>query len=166
MTVPNKKSWRKRLPDLLWFASVLALLYFLFHPFADFGEDPKEGIQFQRENWESALAAAKLENKAVFLNIYAAWCAPCRRLKAKSFSNQVVGQFYNTSFINVSLYGESERGRQLMKKYRMPGFPSLLFLDGNGNIISRKAGFFAPEELFQMGNEVINTRNRSLSGRR
>jgi len=165
MILPKKNSLKIRLSDVLWLGAVLALLYFLLHPFANFDEDPIDGIQFRRENWESAQASAKQENKVIFLNLYATWCAPCRKLKAKSFSNEEVGQFFNNSFINVSLDGESERGRQLMEKYSMPGFPSLLFLDGNGNIISRKAGYFAPEELLKMGNAVMSTRDGSLPHR-
>lgn len=150
----NQKKLRKAMPDILFAGIVLALAYFLFHPFANFSEDSKQGIQFQRGDWEAAQAAAKEQDKVIFLNLYATWCAPCRKLKVKTFSDEGVGDFFNEAFINVSLDGEGVPGQQLMEKYRMRGFPSLLFIDGNGRVLSRKAGYLSPEELLRLGESI------------
>ncbi|MBW6479654.1 MAG: thioredoxin family protein [Bacteroidales bacterium] len=40
-----------------------------------------EGMVFFTGTWDEALAQAKKENKLIFLDIYASWCAPCKMLK-------------------------------------------------------------------------------------
>ncbi len=84
--------------------------------------DKKEasGIDFYTGSWEEALQQAKMEGKPIFLDISASWCGPCKMLKANTFSNMKVGEYYNTHFINVAVDGEEGEGIQLASKYRTP----------------------------------------------
>ncbi len=49
------------------------------------------GIMFHEGTWAEALELAKSENKPIFLDVYATWCGPCKRLKKNTFSDQEVG---------------------------------------------------------------------------
>ncbi|MGC9354522.1 MAG: thioredoxin family protein, partial [Mariniphaga sp.] len=49
-------------------------------------EKSKTGITFHQGNWKEALETAKKENKPIFLDISASWCAPCKLLKANTFT--------------------------------------------------------------------------------
>src|SRR5436189_3874751 len=88
-----------------------------------------DGIQFYEGSWSSALQKAKTENKPIFLDIYASWCGPCKMLKKKSFTDKQVGNFFNASYVNVSLDGEKGDGKILAEKFRITGYPSLIILD-------------------------------------
>ena len=40
--------------------------------------DEGKGVQFLEISYEQALAKAKAENKRIFIDCYASWCAPCK----------------------------------------------------------------------------------------
>lgn len=150
----------KILPDAILVAITVAILVLWINPLVNFEKDSEKGIQFIRSEWNQALLKAKKEDKLIFLNLYATWCGPCRKLKAKSFSDEQVGAFYNASFINVSLDGEDSPGNRLMEHYQMPGFPSLLFLDGNGNVIGKTAGYYSPRQMIKLGKNILNSHSK------
>ena len=43
---------------------------------------------------------AKSENKIIFLDFYADWCAPCKQMDKEVFQDNRVGEFFNENFIN------------------------------------------------------------------
>ena len=111
----------------------------------------KGGIVFFNGKWKDALAKAKAENKLIFLDIYATWCGPCKKLKAKSFASAKVGTYFNEKFINVTLDGEEGEGIILAEKYRLQAYPTLLFIDGDGNVKKAAVGYYNPNELLSLG---------------
>lgn len=117
-------------------------------------EDPKQGIQFFKGTWKDALQKAKSENKLIFLDIYATWCGPCKRLKSQTFSNAQVGSYFNDRFINVALDGEQSDGLQLVNTYGIKSYPSLLFIDNQGKIVKRTVGFHTSENLLLFAKTV------------
>lgn len=127
------------------------LVYAFTNTKVDFNSDVENGIQFYKGSWEETLRLAKKENKYIFLDIYATWCGPCKKLKKNTFSDESVGRFYNQNFINMSLDGETEVGNNLMQKYKLKSFPSLLFIDGNGQIVHQTSGYHNPNQLLEVG---------------
>ncbi len=122
---------------------------------ANSGSKAAPGIAFFEGSWNEALEKAKKENKLIFLDVYASWCGPCKQLKANTFSNGEVGGLYNESFINVALDGEMGEGKIIASLYKVGGYPSLLFIDGHGNVIARTVGFHNPSQFIRLGKNVL-----------
>lgn len=118
--------------------------------------DNKEGIAFHQGSWNEALQRAKKENKTIFLDISATWCGPCKMLKANTFSNQEVGKFYNSNFINVAVDGEKGEGVELAKKYKIRGYPSILFINSDGTVVAQTAGYRNPKQFIDIGKQIVN----------
>ncbi|MBT3384785.1 MAG: thioredoxin family protein [Prolixibacteraceae bacterium] len=114
------------------------------------------GITFFEGSWNEALELAKKENKIIFLDISASWCGPCKKLKASTFPNIEVGKYYNTNFINVAVDGEKGEGINLARKYKIKGYPSLIYVDGKEQLIAQTAGYRNPKQLIELGKKVIN----------
>ncbi len=146
----------KNIIFMVFSALVLLAVYAFTNPKVDFKVDTKKGIQFHKGTWEEALEIAKKENKLIFLDIYATWCGPCKKLKRNTFSNSEVGTFYNQNFVNVAYNGEQGDGAMLAQKYRLTGYPSLLFIDGNGKVVRQTGGYHKPKELLEVGKQIIN----------
>jgi thioredoxin 1 len=140
---------------ILFSAFIVMAVYTYNNPTVNFKEDAKEGIQFHKGTWDEALKLAKFENKIIFLNIYATWCGPCKRLKINTFSNIEVGSFYNKNFINITTDGEQEDGAILAKKYGITGYPALLFINRNGEVIAQTGGYYKPKELIEIGKNFV-----------
>ncbi len=114
------------------------------------------GIQFHEGNWQEALKLAQAENKLIFLDLYATWCGPCKKLDKNTFPNENVGDFFNKNFINVQLDGEKGEGLLLARQYQIKGYPTLLFIDGKGKAVVHTAGYRSPEDFLKMGQEIKN----------
>jgi thioredoxin 1 len=136
-------------------AIVMLLIYLFLNPRVNFEEDKKKGIQFHKGTWEEAVELAKKEDKVIFLDIYATWCGPCKRLKAYTFSSPEVGEAFNGKFINVALDGEQSEGRMLMQKYGLRSFPSLLFINKNGEVMQQTAGYHNTSALIKLGKNIL-----------
>jgi len=111
-------------------------------------------ISFHQGNWDDALKLAKQEDKLVFLNISASWCGPCKLLKSQTFTDAEAGAFYNASFINVALDGEIGEGIKLAQRYAIKGYPTLLFVDGEGQIVAQTAGYHNARNFIELGKKV------------
>ncbi len=113
-----------------------------------------KGIDFFKGSYNEALLKAKEENKHLFIDFYAAWCGPCKQLK-KSFKDKEVGAYYNKNFINVSIDGETKEGKELMYRYQIQGYPTLLIVDFNGKVKTKSIGFLKPYILINFGRRIV-----------
>ncbi len=140
---------------LLLLVAIFAIGIMAFiYPKPDFTKDVEGGIQFHKGTFKEALAIAKAENKLVFLDIYATWCGPCKKLKSTTFSNKEVGDLFNQEYINIALDGEQAEGAALAQLYKIKGYPTLLFINANGEIVKGTSGYHSPNELIALGKSL------------
>ena len=89
-------------------------------------------MQFDEGSFSEVLAKAKQEKRMVFMDCYTSWCGPCKMMVQDVFSQEDVGQFMNTRFVNVKLDMEKGEGRELAKKYQVKVYPTFLILNEDG----------------------------------
>jgi thiol:disulfide interchange protein len=100
-------------------------------------------------------AKAKKENKLIFMDAYTSWCAPCRFMAANVFTDQSVGEYYNAHFVNLKVDMENGEGPDLSRRYSVMAYPTLLFIDGNGEVKSRTMGGKPASEFIALGQKVV-----------
>lgn len=137
------------------FALVVFGIYSFRSPKVDFKVDTVDGIQFFKGTFHEALDKAKTENKPIFLDIYATWCGPCKKLKKTTFTDEEVGKYFNKNFINIAIDGETPEGKVLINKYHIRSYPSLLILDNKGEVKTRISGFQKPYILINFGKRIV-----------
>lgn len=120
-----------------------------------------EGIEFFEGKWEDAMAVAKEEGKLLFVDCYTTWCGPCRKMSSQTFKDAEVGQLHNSSFVSIKLDMEKENGMRFGLKYPVSAYPTMFYLDGNGEIIHKIKGFRTAEQFIGEGNNAIKKYDRS-----
>ena len=115
----------------------------------------QEGVNFEKETWSNTLAKAKAENKIVFVDAYTTWCGPCKMMDAKTFPDEKVGNFFNKNFINIKVDAEKGDGLIIAEKYKIISYPTLFFVNCDGELVHSSFGARIPEELIELGEKVI-----------
>lgn len=114
------------------------------------------GITFNHLTLDQAKAKAKSENKLIFVDVYAPWCGPCKYLSRSVFPDADLGAYFNEHFVALKLDGEQSEGRKMMTEYALEAYPSLLFLDSEGNLVKKVVGAMGAEALLEVGKAVVN----------
>lgn len=114
-----------------------------------------QGIEFEHTPWKEAMSKAKEDGKAMFVDSYATWCGPCKRMSKNVFTKTEVGAFFNENFINLKLDMEKEDGVTFGHKYPVSAYPTLYFLAGDGEVIHMEKGGKNEEMLIKMGELVM-----------
>jgi thiol-disulfide isomerase/thioredoxin len=96
-------------------------------------------IAWYRGSVESAFAAARAENKPVFLYWGAKWCPPCHELKATVFSRPDFIEKLKL-FIPVYLDGDDPGAQRWGDKFGVSGYPTVLVLRADQSELARIAG--------------------------
>lgn len=137
----------------------LSIFLFIVVPMLAFAQ----GVDFNHGSWAEILEKAKSEKKLIFVDAYTTWCGPCKMMSNQTFPNKEVGDFYNARFVNAKIDMEKGEGVDLAKKYFIQAYPTLLFIDGDGEVIHRTAGFHGVKEFIDLGKTALEP-SRSLKG--
>ncbi len=120
-----------------------------------------DGIEFFDGTWEEALAEATKQEKLLFVDAYAQWCGPCKRMAKDVFPQKEVGEFYNKNFINVKLDYEKKEADGFRKNYPVAAFPTLYYIDFNGDVIHAQKGAQRADGLIKVGKMALAKVDRS-----
>lgn len=121
----------------------------------------QSGIEFFHGSWEEALELAKKEHKTIFMDAYAEWCGPCKRMAKEIFTLKEVGDFFNKHFINVKMDMEKGDGPKLASKYRVAAYPTLLFIDATGEVVNSSTGALPTDRLIALGKATLAKSDKS-----
>jgi len=120
-----------------------------------------------KTDFETALINAKEQNKHVLINFTGSdWCGWCIKLENEVFSQDAFKQFaesnlvlVETDFPNSKELPEALRAQNeaLLKKYNVSGFPTILILSPDNEIVA-KTGYRegGAEEYVKHIQELIN----------
>ena len=113
-------------------------------------------IEFDHMTLEEAKALSVKSGKLIFIDCYTDWCGPCKRMAATSFKDPVVGKLYNDNFINLKIEMEKNpEGRDLAARYKVRAYPTLLIIDGKGNLIRQVVGMQSKDGLIMFANAAM-----------
>jgi len=120
-----------------------------------------QGIDFFEGSWAEAIEEAKKQEKVIFVDAYAVWCGPCKMMSKNVFTDRSVGEFYNKNFINVKLDMERGEGLNFRKKYPVSAFPTLFYIDYNGEVVQKIRGALRSPEFIKAGKAALGKIDRS-----
>ena len=113
-------------------------------------------INFIENSWTEALKQAARQNKYIFVDAYATWCGPCKMLKATTFKNNKVADFYNDNFVNVAIDMEKGQGPALAAEWGLQAYPTMIIFTSKGKPVSGTVGYIRANDLIKFGRQALN----------
>lgn len=125
-------------------------------------------------NWmtiQEALEAQKTDPKKIMMDVYTVWCGPCKMLDKNTFQNPDVAAYVNENYYAVKFNGEGnsevnyrdktftnpkyDPAKSKSRNYphefagylRVRAYPTIVFFDESGNLITGLAGYLKPQQL-------------------
>lgn len=100
-------------------------------------------------------------DRIIFVDAYAVWCGPCKKMAADVFPDDKVGEFYNKNFVNLKLDMERGEGLKFREKYPVSAFPTLFYIDFTGEIVQQVRGAQQVEGFLELGKKALSQIDRS-----
>lgn len=94
---------------------------------------------------EEAIAAASEQGLMVFVEFNTDWCSWCRRLEAETLTDRDVRAELD-QMVAIQLDAEAE-GASAASRFEIESYPTMVFLDSNGDEIERIVGYLPPDKL-------------------
>lgn len=112
-------------------------------------------------SYDEGLTKGKAENKSILIDFYTDWCHWCKVMDQKTFGDHAVADKLKSRFITVRLNAEDETQTatvdgqtftnvQLTRAFGVTGFPSLAFLEPDGDVITVIPGYVPPETFIHI----------------
>jgi len=98
---------------------------------------------------------AKKDDKLIFLDVYTDWCLPCKMMDKDVFTDKKLGAFINEHFVSAKVNAEKGSGPIIADLYKVPGYPTLLFLDKDGKVLVEKSGVAYQREMYDLAEEAM-----------
>ncbi|MBS1524862.1 MAG: DUF255 domain-containing protein [Bacteroidetes bacterium] len=134
------------------------------------------GIRFLSGlSWQQIMSKAKAENKYIFLDCYATWCGPCKRMDSEVYPLKEVGDFYNARFISVKMQMDTSPkddsqtkaryadANWLKNTYPIQGYPTLLYFTPDGKIVRDDLGAIDVASLINQGKNALDPKTNYYS---
>jgi thioredoxin-related protein len=97
---------------------------------------------------------ATTSGKKVLVHIYAQWCVWCKKMDKETYSEVPVRQEISKYYFPVRINGESDAEmvfngqimtmKEFTKSLGITAYPTTLFIDQEGSIITQQGGFIKP----------------------
>ncbi len=131
-------------------------------------------VSAQEINWITLDKAVELQQKTpkkIMMDMYTAWCGPCKMLDRNTFSNADVANYVNKYYYAVKFNAEGNdvvsfkdktftnpdynparaksrnSAHQLARYYKIRSYPTILFLDEKAEFIAPIIGYKTPQDL-------------------
>ena len=113
-------------------------------------------IDFENISYDQALEQSKKEFKIIFVDAYASWCGPCKRMSRDVFPDDKVSAFFNKHFINLKIDMEKGEGPKLAKAFKITSYPTFLFINQQGQIIHSSKGGRSIDQFLELAKVALS----------
>ncbi len=125
--------------------------------------------------WTEVKEKAQIEGKYIFVEMFATWCKPCKKMDIDVYPTILAGQALNRDFISVKIQIDSNQNdspaikllyataRHFEQDYDLRAVPSFLFFSSSGEILHKDVGGKELSEFIEMISRAKNKYDQSYT---
>lgn len=126
------------------------MLFFIFFVTTSFSSYAQRSIVFYQISVKEGIKKAKASGKFLFVDTYAEWCIPCKKMK-KVFVDKDVAAYFNDNYINIKVNMDGPNGRTTYNDYDVVFLPTMMIFDHEGRIKYKTDKLLTAQELLDIG---------------
>ena len=107
-----------------------------------------QNLAFFDGTWQEANELAAREGKFIMLDAHTDWCGWCKSMEEKLYADSTVVPFIEENFLSVKINFEDSLGIILAMKFRVSGYPTLLFFNSHGQLVDKIVGYMLDHSKF------------------
>lgn len=105
-------------------------------------------VEWTVNNETEAVEQALQQNKPLLIDVYADWCVACVELDEETYVvPEVIERVDKFVRLKLDFTKETEWVKDMKRKYRITGMPTVIFIDGEGEELTRFTGFKPADEF-------------------
>ncbi len=140
--VKSLVEWLRQHERLLWIGLLLAVIAVRWPLLKGFyyraaGVDAPASTIAWRTDFDSAVAEARRTGRPLLVDFSASWCPPCVAMQHDVWPDPAVERAVAQQYVPVAV--DVDRNGDVADRYRIETIPTILVLDGQGQVI-RRAG--------------------------
>lgn len=103
------------------------------------------------QSFDSGLTEARKTNKKILIDVYTDWCRWCKKMDKDVYGDTKVAEYLAEHYVTVRLNAESNTAanyrdkslteRELAGAFGVTGYPTTLFMESNGDLITSVSGY-------------------------
>jgi len=93
------------------------------------------------------LNRARQSNKPVMIDFYTEWCGWCKKLDEETYRDRTVLELSN-KFVCVKI--DADKDKDLASKYKVRGYPTIIFLNSQGKMIGNITGYLPAKDFARL----------------
>lgn len=106
-------------------------------------------VRWSDEPYARMLERAKQENKYVFIDFYATWCGPCKKLDAEVYPDPAAEKLLN-AMVSAKFDAEKDPWKPVADEFRVSAYPTLIVLAPDGKEMGRYVGYLPAPEFVEV----------------
>ena len=117
-------------------------------------------VELKWKKFDEGISLAKINKKKILIDVYADWCKWCKKMDAEVFNNDSVAPYLQKNYVLIKVNGESQeklnyKGEKMTaagfaQGFGVSGFPTVIFLESNGDAITKVPGFIDAQNFLPM----------------
>ncbi len=111
------------------------------------GEAKQHGPIAWTVSLPNAMKTASKDKKVVMVDFWATWCGPCKQMLATTYKDKTVVE-KSKQFVPVLV--DVDKQSALARKYKVESIPTVIFMDGKGNVLGRSVGYAPASDFLKM----------------
>lgn len=113
------------------------------------------------KDYTPGMAQARNTARPVFLYFHAPWCTYCTKLKQTTFKDSRVMDYLNGHFVSIQVNTDVQK--DLAKKWRVKGLPTMWFLEADGKKINSLPGYVEAGQFIQVLKYISTQSYRTMA---